>query len=201
MFSLLLFDWPSKNSDFNMSLARVRYCTDNFYNLLLKIKKYRSEFLNENQHFSLLCHSLGNYFLTHLVVNGNNQYLKEKFIDNIIMNAPAVRSKKNAEVISQLAFQERIYITFNKRDFVLKGAGFITTSRMLGNRILEPLASNASYFDFSPVAEREHTYLPDITSLNMMYHLCSISIIQLFMVNMWMLIMKCFNLKKRTAFL
>jgi hypothetical protein len=33
--SLILFDRPAKHSNFNKSLARVRRCGENFYNLLM----------------------------------------------------------------------------------------------------------------------------------------------------------------------
>ena len=156
--SLVVFDWPASNSNFNKSLSRVRRCGENFYNLLLQMKQYRDEEMKENQHMSLLMHSLGNYYLTHMVVNGNNQYLEGKIFDNIIMNAAAVRSKEHGEVISQVKIQERLYVVYNERDRVLKGAHLLTSGKMLGNLAMEPLASNATYIDFSSLAGNEHTY-------------------------------------------
>jgi len=156
--SLLVFDWPSKNSNFNKSLSRVRRCGENFYNLLLQIKEYRQEKMEAGQHLSLLMHSLGNYFITHMVVNGNNQYMEEKIFDNIIMNAAAVRAKEHVEVISRLKIQDRIYVVYNNSDRVLRGAHLLTVGKMLGNLPLDPLAPNASYVDFSLVAGSEHTY-------------------------------------------
>ena len=156
--SLIVFDWPSMNSNFNKSLSRVRRCGENFHNLLLHLQQYREEALLPGQHMSLFLHSLGNYFLTHLVVNGNNQYMEDKIFDNIIMNAAAVRSKEHGEVLSRLRIQDRIYIASNENDRVLKGAHLLTSGRMLGNLAMEPLASNATYVDFTPVAGNEHTY-------------------------------------------
>jgi hypothetical protein len=156
--SLVVFDWPSLNSNFNKSLSRVRRCGDNFYNLLLQMKQYRVEQMEAGQHLSLLMHSLGNYYLTYMVVNGDNQYMDEKIFDNIIMNAAAVRSKEHGEVISQVRIQERLYVVFNNRDRVLRGANLITTGKMLGNEAMAPLAPQATYLDFSLVAGSEHTY-------------------------------------------
>lgn len=156
--ALVVFDWPSKNRNFNNSLARVRRCGDNFYNLLLQIKDYRSRCMNENQHFSILAHSLGNYFMSNLIVCGDGQYLKDKFIDNIVMNAAAIRTKEHGEVISQLCISDRIYITSNKNDFVLRGAHLLTSGKMLGNFVIKPLATNAQYVNFTGVAGREHSY-------------------------------------------
>jgi hypothetical protein len=156
--SLVVFDWPSKNRNFNRSQARVRLCGDNFYNLLLQIKEYRRKSMNENQHFSILAHSLGNYYLSNLIVCGNGQYLKEIFIDNIIMNAAAIRSKEHGEVLSQLGFHKRLYITSNKNDWVLHGACLLTSGRMLGISALKPMASNAHYVNFTDIVGKEHSY-------------------------------------------
>jgi hypothetical protein len=156
--SMVVFDWPSYNSNFNKSLSRVRRCSENYYNLLLQMKDYRETSMKSGQHLSMLLHSLGNYYLTYQVVNGNCQYMKEKIFDNIIMNAAAVRSKEHGEVVSQLAIQDRIYVTFNHMDKVLRGAHLLTTGKMLGNVVIEPLAGNAIYADFSCVAGTQHTY-------------------------------------------
>ncbi len=156
--TIVVFDWPSKNSNFNLSLARVRRCADNFYNLLLMLRNYKQQQMNEDQHLSLLAHSLGNYFLSYLVVCGDAQYLREPFLDNVVMNAPAIRSKEHGEVLSQLKIQKRLFIMFNKNDWVLKGANMLTSGRMLGNGAIEPLVDSAMYFDFTEVAGKEHSY-------------------------------------------
>lgn len=156
--SMLVFDWPSYNFNFNKSLTHIRKCGENFYNLLQQLKQYRKLEMDGEQHLSLFMHSLGNYYLTHMVVNGNNQYMSEKIFDNIIMNAPAVRSDEHGNVISQLRIQERLFVVLNGRDRVLRGAQLLTLSKMLGNEPLKPFAGNSIYVDFSNVAGEEHTY-------------------------------------------
>jgi len=156
--AMVVFDWPSKNRNFNSSLARVRRCGDNFYNLLLQIKEYRKHAMRENQHFSMLAHSLGNYFLSNMIVCGDGQYLNEPLLDNIIMNAAAIRTKEHGEVISQLCIQHRLYITSNKNDWVLRGAHLLTSGKMLGNFALPPLADQAHYINFTNTVGREHSY-------------------------------------------
>jgi hypothetical protein len=156
--SMILFDWPSFNSNFNKSLSRVRRCSENYYNLLLQLQEYRSCYMHPDQHLSMLLHSLGNYFLTHLVVNGNNQYIDEKIFDNIIMNSAAVRSKEHGRVLSEIGMQENLYVIFNNKDKVLKGAHLLTTGKMLGNVVIQPLAAGATYIDFTLVAGTQHTY-------------------------------------------
>ena len=156
--ALVIFDWPSKNSNFNTSLARVRRCGGNFYNLLLEIKDYRARFMDKSQHLSILAHSLGNYFLSNFVVCGDWQYLSERFIDNLIMNAASIRTKEHGEVLSHLNFSNRVYITSNKNDVVLRGAHLLTSGKMLGNLAIKPLATNAQYVNFTGAAGKEHSY-------------------------------------------
>jgi hypothetical protein len=156
--ALLVFDWPSQHSNFNKSLSRVRRCGDNFYNLLLQIRDYRASSMDAKQNLSILCHSLGNYFISNFVVCGDHQYLHEKIIDNIVMNAAAIRTREHGEVLSQVGFAQRIYITTNRNDFVLRGAHLLTSGKMLGNLVIKPLAENAQYVNFTGVAGREHSY-------------------------------------------
>lgn len=155
--TLLVFDWPSFNMNFNKSLSRVRRCGENYYNLLLQLQEYR-ENLKPDQRLSMLLHSLGNYFLTHLVVNGNNQYMDEVIFDNIVLNSPAVRSKEHGGVISQIRFAKRLYVVYNHNDRVLRGAHLLTTGKMLGNEVIKPLATGTTYVDFTCVTGKEHTY-------------------------------------------
>jgi len=42
----------------------------------------------------------------------DGQYLKDVFIDNIVLNAAAIRSKEHGEVLSQLNFQKAIVYCF-----------------------------------------------------------------------------------------
>jgi len=156
--NLILFDWPARNRNFNKSLARVRRCSGNFYNLLLDINDYKKKDDHKNQKISIIAHSLGNYFLTHMVVNGNNQYLQEIFIDNLILFAPAIRSKEHGEALSQLTFAKNKYVTINQNDRILRGAHSLTSGKMLGNFLIQPYASNTEYIHFTPVAGKEHTY-------------------------------------------
>ena len=156
--TVVVFDWPSMNMNFNTSLTNVRRCGENFYNLLLQFGEYRRHHMKNRQSLTLMLHSLGNYFLTHLVVNGNNQYLDSKIFDNIIMNSAAVRSREHGKVISQIRFSHRLYVVVNENDRVLRGAQLLTTGRMLGNGMMKPLAKNAVYVDFTCVAGIEHTY-------------------------------------------
>lgn len=156
--SIVVFDWPSDNRNFKSSLDAISSCEGNFYTFLVQMKEYRRRQMKKSQHLSILAHSMGNYFLNHAVVRDNGLNLRDVFVDNIIMNAPAIPSKGHGKAISQMAFQKRIYITSNRHDLVLRGAGVLTSSRMLGNVVVGPLAANAHYVNFSDVAGTEHSY-------------------------------------------
>jgi hypothetical protein len=156
--SVVVYDWPSDNRSFNGSLHMIRRCEGNFYKLLLQLKEYRRRQMNGSQHLSILAHSMGNYFLKYSVERDTGLNLKAVFVDNTIMNAPAIPSKGHAKSISEMVFQKRIYITSNKNDMVLRAASALTSTRMLGNVAVKPLAINAHYLDFSGIAGTEHSY-------------------------------------------
>jgi hypothetical protein len=156
--SIVVFDWPSDNRNLYGSLNAIHQCEGNFYDFLMQMKEYRKQQMKKSQHLSLLAHSMGNCFLDHLVERDKESNLSEVFVDNIIMIAPAIPSKGHGEALSKMIFQKRIYVTSNKNDLVLKGASVLTSTRMLGNNIVSPLAVNAHYVNFSSVAGNEHSY-------------------------------------------
>ncbi len=156
--SVVVFDWPSKNSNFNKSLSRVRRCSGNFYNTMLLLDTYRKESMNSSQHLTLLAHSLGNYFISHLIVNGNHQFVNNPIFNNVILNSPAIRSKEHGDVLSRLKIGKNLFIISNKNDQILRGANMLTSGKMLGNVILDPLIPDAQYFDFSNIAGKAHTF-------------------------------------------
>ena len=49
-------------------------------------------------------------------------------------------------------------MAYNNNDRVLRGANLLTAGKMLGNQPMYPLASTATYLDFTLVAGSEHTY-------------------------------------------
>lgn len=156
--SVILFDWPSRNSNFNKSLSRVRRCEENFFNLLINIRDYRRQHAGTRPHFNIMAHSLGNYFLTRMVVNGNWQYFDDTFADHVIMNAPAVRSREHGKFLSMLNISHHKYVMLNKNDKILRGAHIITSGKMLGNMVIEPHATNTTYIHFTEIAGSEHNY-------------------------------------------
>lgn len=155
---IILFDWPSRNMLITKSVSNVRALNTNFYKLLTQLKGYRQNSMNNTQHLSVFAHSLGNYFLTNLVMNENNKYLNEVFIDNLILNSSAVETKKHGIAIDKLSFQKNIYITVNFYDKTLRGANLLTLRKMLGNIAVPPLANKAEYMHFTSIAGYEHTY-------------------------------------------
>lgn len=156
--SVILFDWPSQNGNFNKSLSRVRRCGENFYNLLVNIRDYRRQHPENQARFNIIAHSLGNYFLTHMVVNGNWQYFDETFADHVILNAPAVRSREHGKFLSLLNISHHKYVMLNKNDKILRGARILMSGKMLGNLVMEPHATNTTYIHFTEIAGTEHNY-------------------------------------------
>lgn len=156
--TVVAFDWPSANKNINKSLVYVRKCSANFYNTILNFEDYRKTHMQKEQSLNMLCHSLGNYFLARLVLDGNYQYLNKPIFDNLISNAAAIRAKRHYKIFEKLTFQKQIYVTSNQNDWVLHGANLLIGSKLLGNSPQIPLAKNAIYINFTSIAGKAHNY-------------------------------------------
>jgi hypothetical protein len=70
----------------------------------------------------------------------------------VVVNA-AVNQKNHNLWAEQLIFQKRLCITCSRQDFNLKGVRILTKDgKQLGEKIKEPLATNAQYVNFSKAA-------------------------------------------------
>jgi hypothetical protein len=156
--TVVLFDWPSMNRNFNKSLARVRRCAGNFYNSLLMLSDYRDNYMAQGQSLSLITHSLANYFVSYTVVGGSNQFINAPIFDNVVLHTAAIRSKEHAQALTPLKLGKQLYIITNENDFILRGATMLTTGVMLGNKAIAPYVERAEYYDFTPIAGNAHSF-------------------------------------------
>ncbi len=157
---MILFDWPSENFDLNISITNISQTSRNFQALLEELKNYRLQKMKETQNLSLFMHSLGNLYIKKLVEEKGDKE-DSVFIDNLILNAAAIEEENHQEVLAGLNIQKRIFVVYNQQDFILFGAQFFLQKAMLGNGTNNPF-SHATYIDFTPVGEFEHTYFTGI---------------------------------------
>jgi hypothetical protein len=156
--NVLVYSWPSKDDDMNgirnfkNSYQNVELSTPQFYEFLMELKAVKLSETNpfNGQNLTLFLHSLGNYYLERLAVDGFSVQLNEKFFNNVIINAAAVEQEGHNVWVEQIAFTERIYINSNDDDMSLSGLRFLTRlGRQLGESAEAPYAKNAIYINFT----------------------------------------------------
>jgi hypothetical protein len=125
---------------------------DNFHSLVYAMHSFGKQIdaLPSAPALSMFIHSLGNAYPEKLVNNKLQAYRLDHVFDNVVLNAAAVNQEGHKMWVEQLDFQQRLYITCNKQDFNLKGVRIFTKDgKQLGEKVKEPLATNASYVHFS----------------------------------------------------
>ncbi|MFN3403089.1 MAG: alpha/beta hydrolase [Cytophagaceae bacterium] len=165
--NLIVYDIPTRMPGY----GRIK----NFYNSRKNIKKSTSqlcEFINmlsdvfhDNDSVSLHLHSLGTFAFKRCSA-GKSLPLSPNFFDNIIIDAPAVKKAGHKSWVESLQYQNNIFITYNRGDRTLKGAGLITFSTQLGLKGGNRKAANARYIDFSKAAYGFHNYYLDPRLIN-----------------------------------
>lgn len=155
--NMLMFDWPTDEKPIRITAKNARKVSNNLAVSLNEIDSLSQIDFPESS-LSLVFHSMGNHVARHLVKSGNVEMLENDAIDNIILNAAAVKSYDHNAWVERLKHKKKVYIVMNKQDYVLRGASIFRGVRQLGNVALGENAQNAEYVDFSNLAEKEHSY-------------------------------------------
>lgn len=155
--NMLMFDWPTDQKPIRITAKNARKVSSNLALSLNEIDSISYQSFPESK-LSLVFHSMGNHVARHLVKSGNVELLKDTAIDNIILNAAAVKSHDHDRWVERLKHNDKVYIVMNKQDYVLRGASLFRGARQLGNVALGQKAQNAEYVDLSVLAEKEHSY-------------------------------------------
>lgn len=165
--NFIVFSWPTKAPDkgpignFKTSMQNAQLSVPYFTELCMDLQEYRSKTANRmsDENLSVFFHSLANYMLMLAVEQGALEDIEAGFFDNTILNAPAVESEGHYKWIEKLGMQDRIFVCYNDEDINLEGLRILSSLGVqLGERPMEPLATNAAYFDFTySVGSRSNT--------------------------------------------
>lgn len=160
----ILFDYPSADPSYHL-LANFQLAMNNsaavyllYTQLLYSIKKSKEENLAwiKDAHVTLFHHSMGNRMLEASIRKGSLEGLKDSLVHTIVLNAACVRSRYHHQWIEKINFAPEIIIIYNKQDRQLKGAGWCTLQRQLGNSPKPPFAARVVYVDFNGIAGKQH---------------------------------------------
>lgn len=162
--NVLYLDYPSYNSskkllgNYKFAIGNARCAYNDFVPVLDSVIRLRKEGKMGSGRLSLFFHSMGNIILRETIRNGRLPELNNTvWVDNLILNAPCVPQKHHKGWLDKIAFAKRIYVHYNPKDHVLKGAHLVSFTRQLGEKLRRPLSTHAAYINFHTVADDNHS--------------------------------------------
>jgi esterase/lipase superfamily enzyme len=122
--------------------------------------------------FSLTAHSLGCELLHQTIIKSSSDLAQ---FCNVIFLAPAVTASAQHAMLANLAPQKKVYVMFNKNDWILAASSFVDGDIKLGvdPKSAPPPSSNAKvrYVDFEGAAGGAgHRYFLEGETLDMVRH-------------------------------
>lgn len=166
--NVIMFDYASINSTYkpskNFRFARnnARLSAMQYFSLLRELKdaKQRQDAWISGAKLTTFYHSMGNIILEQMMRLQNIGDINDTpFVDNLVINAACVPSKKHAEWVEQIRFAKQVYVHYNRRDLQLKGAHLLTLRKQLGEKSNKKRrADNAVYINFHDMVGWQHSY-------------------------------------------
>jgi hypothetical protein len=158
--NVVVFDWPARNGNLSRSMKLIRHSSKDLYSVLTDLDNYKQSHLSPEIKTTLLMHSLGNYYLIRLIKDKHADLLggDNPVFNRIILNSAAIKSKNHSHCLNNIVNPTDIIVTQNENDFVLHGAQLLTWSKQLGISNSGDYFPNATYLNFSKVAEKQHNY-------------------------------------------
>lgn len=152
--NVLMFNWDSAFHgwsflDREVPLSHTQAGAEAFVELLVELLKYEDAH-KDFQKPSLLVHSMGSVVLQK--ATGDKRWPTDRSLfSNILLSEPDADDVGHASWLSTLAEREKVYVTMNKDDHVLRRS---TDARPAGAHALglgtdQPLAAKAFYVDLS----------------------------------------------------
>lgn len=155
--NVICFTWPSNPGGFvTNEYQQARQAAKASANAIDRALEKLGRYLRERPEpelrqcrisINLLAHSQGNFLIESFVrdpVFGN----ETRIFDNIVFHQADVDSKTHTEWIDRVSIGQRIYVTINERDSVLKASDLINPDR-LGNTLSGLAAQRPIYVDFT----------------------------------------------------
>ena len=155
--NVITFSWPSNPggivfSEYRKARLAAQASSSALDRTLEKMEQYllsrsTEEIMSCNISINLLIHSLGNYlvesFIRSPVFSGET-----RIFDNIIFHQADIDNRKHTEWIDGVEHGQRIYVTINEFDSILRKSDIINPAR-LGNTVEGLTATMPLYIDFT----------------------------------------------------
>jgi hypothetical protein len=162
--NVIMLDYPSihakwrrtRNYYFSKHYASIAY--KDFAPVIDSVKILKTTSQMGSGSINLFFHSMGNIVLEKMVLNNKIQFLNQnKWVDNLVLNAPCVRQYHHARWLNKIDFAKRTYVLYNPKDFTLGGAYFMSRWNQLGMKVKRPLSEKATYINFEKLVGKRHS--------------------------------------------
>lgn len=161
--NIILFDYASIHSDFgilknfNYSLSNSKKSYRQYADLLRQVAGLKSEGVFGTSRLSVFLHSMGNLMLREMIRDSTLAAVP-RFAENVMLNAACVPRRHHTKWIENIDFAKHILVHYNKADYKLRGAQWITGNYKLGTRPKSPRSPKVSYVDFHEAVGLTHNY-------------------------------------------
>jgi len=162
--NVIMFDYPSitttkgglGNYFFSNNNARTAY--KDFIPAFEHIKQlYKGGSLG-NGKITMFYHSMGNHVWRQAVKHHMIDKLNgDVWVSNFIMNAACVPRRGHKRLVNQIHFAKSIYINYNRQDFTLGGAYFVSKKLQLGQKPVRNISKKAVYVNFNVLCNSDHS--------------------------------------------
>ncbi|SBO44708.1 alpha/beta hydrolase [Cyanobium sp. NIES-981] len=189
--NIILFSWPADPggsigsvidpiNSFKKAERAAQLSALAFHELLERVYAFfvrptvvKFTHLNGTPSLSIHLHSLGCSMLKWLPFDGSSLY-SNLFLSNIIIHQAAVPRRNHNEWIDRLGCAEKIYVTLNRFDSVLRSSYNVVNPEALGSSSTGLIAARPVYIDFSGgrLVGTSHNILLGVTGNKIIELLC-----------------------------
>ncbi len=162
--NVVIYDYPSYNEHKNvianyfLTLKTAKKSSAQLPTFLKLMAQFTTEYKakNNNTHFSLLVHSMGNIIVKEAVESKLLNGLQQPIVDRLILNNPCVKAKHHENWVDSIPWAQEVFIHHNKKDRQLMGAYLLQKQKMLGKIAKQGNSKKAYYVDFYKLMGSQH---------------------------------------------
>lgn len=164
----IIFSWPSnpggfKTEEYRRAKQVAKASFGAMDRVMEKLGSYLREPFNRDAlqscgiKFNMINYSLGNYLFMHYVRDAVYEG-ETRVFDNLVLCQADVDNKDHAFWVEAIRVGQRVYVTINENDWVLKWSDLNGQQARLGRKGRNLDADNASYFNFTDGPDVDNTH-------------------------------------------
>ncbi len=147
---VVMFNWDSSAFlyDRNKPLRKMPAAAASLKKVLTKVNAYMKA--NKNKKITLLAHSMGSIVIQKYIQTYGWEF-KDQIFASVLFTSPDADNKNHAIWLDQIAQSEKVYVTINKDDNILKKSNDARERNVsaLGLNPIKPFSHKLTYLDLT----------------------------------------------------